>query len=381
MKNQHDLLVAIAKNRFEIANTIETEFLLNQISGYRDWKKRPYAICYYGSTAYSAAVRILGLAQAAQDWQIPFILLMHGQEEAIKSLQQTYPNLLLIVSNPEHLSCIEPLLRLPNVKLVVFGRYIDEAPSTDIYTANMCDAEKIALKQYAPYIDLAISELSLEGNAYLLRSYIMKMGIPVMSFPWGINLVCHTPVFVHVERNLLFIGTFSEKRSRIKQFWTEPLKRFSQLLIGPDWTQSPFANTHDSFLSTQEFNQQAPYLYSSSMIALNLHHAFEVEGFTCNERVFNAPACGGFVVSDRVRRIRDFFGPDEVVMAENPSEYLEAIEYFVQYPERRYPYMRKAIETLYRHHTYHHRLADLLAVVFSGRPLSPFCPVMDFVQF
>ncbi|TAD78972.1 MAG: hypothetical protein EA001_05625 [Oscillatoriales cyanobacterium] len=374
----------ITQDRFQIADLPRLEQALQDISELRTWRSQPHAICYYGATPYAATVRLLGLAQAAQDWKIPFVCLQHGQEEAIESLRQTYPNLLLIVSNPERLSYIEPLLRSPqnpNTKLVIFGRYIDEAPSTDLYVANMCDAEKVALKQYASRIDLAISELSLEGNAYLLRPYMLELGIPVMSFPWGVNLTCHTPTFARAERDLLFVGTFSEKGSRIKQFWAEPLKRFSQLLIGPDWTQSPFSNTHNSVLSTQEFNQQAPYLYSSSTIALNLHHAFEVEGFTCNERVFNAPACGGFVVSDRARRIRDFLGPDELVMADNPREYLEAIEYFVQYPERRYPYMRKAIETLYRHHTYHHRLADLLAVVFRGQPISSFCPVMDFVQF
>lgn len=374
----------ITQDRFQIANLYRLEQELQTLSELKAWRSQPHAICYYGATPYAATVRLLGLAQAAQDWQIPFIFLQHGQEATIESLRQTYPNLLLIVSNPERLPYIEPLLRspqFPNTKLVIFGRYIDEAPSTDLYVATMCNAEKIALKQYASHIDLAISELSLEGNTHLLRPYMLDLGIPVMSFPWGVNLACHTPVFARAERDLLFVGTFSEKGSRIKQFWTEPLKRFNRLLIGPDWTQSPFANTYDSILSTQEFNQQAPYLYSSSTIALNLHHAFEVEGFTCNERVFNAPACGGFVVSDRVRRIRDFFGPDELVMADSPGEYLEVIEYFVQYPERRYPYMRKAIETLYRHHTYHHRLADLLAVVFGGRPLSSFCPVMDFVQF
>jgi spore maturation protein CgeB len=368
--DQRDSLVTIAQKRFEIARVIETESLLNQMPHYRDWKKQPHAICYYGSTAYSANVRIFGLAQAAQDWKIPFAILMHGQEEMLRALHRNYPNLLLIVSNPERLPYIESIAQSPDTRLIIFGRYINEGPSTDLYTATMCESEKTALKKYAPNIDLAISELSLEGNAYLLRSYTMEMGIPVMSFPWGVNLACHAPIPIQSERHLVFIGAFSEKGSRIKEFWTEPLKRFSQLLIGPDWTKSPFTNTHNSMLSTQEFNQQAPSLYSSSAIALNLHHAFEVDGFTCNERVFNAPACGGFVVSDRVRRIHDFFSSDELVVADNPRDYLEVIEYFVQYPERRYPY-----------HTYHHRLADLLAVVFSGRPLSSFCPVMDFVQF
>jgi hypothetical protein len=309
-------LVKIAKKRFEIAGITETESLLNQMPHYRDWKKRPHAICYYGSTEYSAeysaTVRIFGLAQAAQDWKIPFAFLMYGQEEIIRTLHKNYPNLLLIVSNPERLPYIESIVQSPDTRLIIFGRYIDEAPSTDLYVANMCDAEKFALKQYASHIDLAVSELSLEGNIRLLRPYILELGIPVMSFPWGVNLACHTPTFARAERDLIFVGTFSEKASRIKQFWTEPLQRFSRLLIGPDWTKSPFGNTHNSILSTHEFNQQAPYLYSSSTIALNLHHAFEVEGFTCNERVFNAPTCGGFVVSDRARRIRDFLGPDEL---------------------------------------------------------------------
>ena len=371
----------ITEKRFEIANLNNLDLQLEKLPGFQDWRTKPHAICYYGSVPYAATVRLTGLAQAAQRWNVPFIFLVHGQEESINQIIQSYTNILLIVSNPERLGYVEALFRRPGCKLVIFGRYIDEAPSTDLYVASMCEAEKIALNQYARDIDLAISELSLEGNARLLRSYVMSLGIPVMSFPWGVNLQRHTPVFARKERDLLFIGTFSEKSSRVFQYWTNPFQRFSHSLIGPDWTRSPFTNTYNSSLSTEDFNKLAPSLYSSSTISLNLHHGFEVDGFTCNERTFNSIACGGFLVSDHARRIRDFLSEDELLMFDNPAEYFDAIQYFIKYPERRYPYMRQALQTLYSQHTYHHRLADLLSVIFEGKPISEFCPVMDFVQF
>jgi spore maturation protein CgeB/glycosyltransferase involved in cell wall biosynthesis len=374
-------LTAIAESRFDIAGVDAISFSLKQISNYSEWKNQPHAICYYGPLPYAANVRLIGLAEVANSWNIPFLFLEEGREAGFHEILEQYSELVIIVAHAESLEKIEHLIYEPKNKIIVFARYFNDVNLQPTKVPGMTLKALDSLEKYSKFIALAISELSLEGNHYFFSRYVTEYGIPVMSFPWGVNIYSHVPAPVELERDLFFIGTFSEKASRFQDFWLEPLKKYNYLLIGPDWTQSSFKKAKNSFLTAGEFNRKAPYFYSSSAIALNLHHAFEVEGFTCNERVFNAPACGGFVVSDRVRRIRDFFGADEVVMAGNPSEYLEAIEYFVQYPERRYPYMRKAIETLYRHHTYHHRLADLLAVVFSGRPLSPFCPVMDFVQF
>ena len=195
-----------------------------------------------------------------------------------------------------------------------------------------------------------------------------------MSFTWGINLVRHFPVSVQRIAELVFLGSYFEKTTRIDDYFTEPLRRYSHTIVGAGWNESPFAMV-DSRL--EDFDAMAPAVYSGHTVCLNVHHPYEEGGFTCNERVFNTVACGGFQISDRAPRIRDFFPPDEVVVAESPADFLAQIEHFVSHPEERDAYVSRARARVVAEHTYHHRLCDLLWYVLDGRTRYSHCPVLE----
>ena len=127
----------------------------------------------------------------------------------------------------------------------------------------------------------------------------------------------------------------------------------------------------------EDFDASAPALYSGHTVCLNVHHPYEEEGFTCNERTFNSVACGGFHISDYAPRVRDPSPADEVVVADDPADFLARVEHFVRNPEERLPYIEKARRRVMADHTYHHRLCDLLWFVVEGKTRYAHCPVLD----
>jgi len=81
------------------------------------------------------------------------------------------------------------------------------------------------------------------------------------------------------------------------------------------------------------------------------------------------------MISDNAPRIRDFFSENEAVLAHDPADYLEKVDYFVRHPDERLPYLQKARKRVVAEHTYHHRLCDLLRFILDGSTVYEHCPV------
>src|SRR5207237_5474244 len=79
-------------------------------------------------------------------------------------------------------------------------------------------------------------------------------------------------------------------------------------------------------------------LYSSAKIALNFHER-EDDGsqphYIVNQRAFKIAACGGFQICDFVPALRKYFSEDEVVMATEPGDWLDKVEYFLAHDDER----------------------------------------------
>jgi hypothetical protein len=234
--------------------------------------------------------------------------------------------------------------------------------------------EAATLDTHGDKIAVALSECSPDGAEHYCRGFIDNHGVPVMSFTWGINLPRHFPVKVRNVADLVFLGSYFEKTSRIDDYFTEPLRRFSHTILGGGWDASPFPIADGRL---EDFDVLAPAIYSGHAVCLNVHHPYEEGGFTLNERVFNTVACGGFQISDKAPRIRDFFPADEVVVADGPADFLAQIEHFVASPEERAAFVSKARKRVVAEHTYHHRLCDLLWYVLEGRTRYAHCPVLE----
>jgi hypothetical protein len=99
-------------------------------------------------------------------------------------------------------------------------------------------------------------------------------------------------------------------------------------------------------------------LYASSKICPNVSESHSnVYGFDLVERPFKILSSGGFLLMDDVIIAKQLFG-DTVNFYHDPKDFFEKIVHFLKNPQDRVN--DKAIELVYKEHTYFHRMAYLL---------------------
>ncbi|MEO2006642.1 MAG: glycosyltransferase, partial [Candidatus Poribacteria bacterium] len=353
-----------------VSQSIYDEFLAPP--GVKHWMRSRTAICFYGHSQPARNVQIRGLHDASRSWGIPFEWVTVGAEQDLTKLLG-YERILFITTLA-FVPLVSSILSRRDGAIALMGNWYETPDSP--WVPQLTAQDVATLDEYREQIAVVLSECSREGTEKYCRGYIDKHGLPVMSFTWGINLFRHFPVTVLQIADLVFLGSYFEKTSRIDAYFGEPLRRFSHTFFGVGWEDSPHPIS-DRMLD--DFDAAAPILYSGHAISLNVHQPYEEEGFTCNERTFNSVAWGGggVQITDRAPRVRDFFGEDEVIVAEDASDFLDKVEHFVVRPEERTPYVEKARRRVVAEHTYHHRLCDLLWYVIEGRTRYSHCPVLE----
>ena len=345
--------------------------VLHRSEPVREWLASKGALLTYHAPVPSRQVQFTGLMDAAKSWSIPAIPIYTGQEELFGHAL-SYERLIIITTD-ELLPKLMPLTRRRPCKIVVLSRYVDDCPP--LMKDNLVPPNFIeAMSEYREAVSLVLSEWTPDGNRRFCGSYVTKLGLPIMSFAWGVNLLRHVDVSVPKIADVVFLGSYFEKQRHIDRYFAPILARHSHTIIGPGWSESPYG-LRDTVL--EDFNSTAPRIYSGHTISLNVHHPHEYEGYTCNERVFNSVVMGGFPINDPVPRVREFFPEDEMIVAESPEDYIEKTDHFIRYPDERLPYIEKAQRRIFAEHTYHHRLADLLHFILAGSSLSSYCPVLN----
>lgn len=114
--------------------------------------------------------------------------------------------------------------------------------------------------------------------------------------------------------------------------------------------------------------------FRGAKIALNTMHYAEIRGVNC--RLFEATACGGFVLSHSGPEVERYFSPGtEIVTFDSPKEMTEAIEHYLHAPAEREAIARAGQKRAHDEHTFGHRVGDLLATVGLTTSLVPAKPV------
>ncbi|HPO07322.1 MAG TPA: glycosyltransferase, partial [bacterium] len=131
----------------------------------------------------------------------------------------------------------------------------------------------------------------------------------------------------------------------------------------------PDGPNKERFRGTLPFGKLV-HAYRNAVITLNIH---SLQTYTClNVRDFDVPASGGFLLSDWLPRVDDFFVPGfsddldrlqekeiEIFLYRNPTELRRIVSYFLENPEARIPIIERARQRVLEHHTYSNRAKTL----------------------
>lgn len=138
----------------------------------------------------------------------------------------------------------------------------------------------------------------------------------------------------------------------------EKLLPFAPIIAGDKGWKQTYPPGLWRYVPSLDYYKELPAFYQCSKINFNCTSA-QMKG-AVNQRVFDVPACGGFVFTDYRPCLRDLFDPDEVAYFKSMDEIPDKIKFYLENHELRKSISRKARKRILAQHTYEHRLAELL---------------------
>ena len=166
-----------------------------------------------------------------------------------------------------------------------------------------------------------------------------------------------------MERRLAFETMITWEATRqYRMACLKPILDFNPLLVGDKGWRLTFPDAPAGMRLHPELSYYTdlPFFYPLSDINFNCTSA-QMKG-AVNQRVFDVPAAGAFVLTDWRAQMDDLFTPgQEVIFYREPEEVPELIRYYLARPDARKRIAEAARKRVLKEHTYAHRLQNLIA--------------------
>ncbi|SKA69907.1 CgeB family protein [Desulfobaculum bizertense] len=139
---------------------------------------------------------------------------------------------------------------------------------------------------------------------------------------------------------------------------------FDPLIAGDENWQLAFADSPYSWRWHPELNyyEELPYFYPCAEINFNCTSR-QMKG-AVNQRIFDVPASGSFVLSDHQEQMDELFEPGvECISYESPDEIPELVHYYLSHSAEREAVIRAARKRIMAEHTYESRMKTIIETV------------------
>jgi len=153
---------------------------------------------------------------------------------------------------------------------------------------------------------------------------------------------------------------YIEANSRRRVQFMKSLAHTDLAIYGPeDWLRLLPDEMRKCYRGPVLTREDLASLYRSSDITLNIN---ALQGFSfVNMRNFEVPLCGGFLLSEQVPGVEDFFIPEkEIALYEGIDGLVAKTQYYLDRPSEREQLTANARHRILQEHTYKHRMRDLL---------------------
>ncbi|MBI4683424.1 MAG: glycosyltransferase [Nitrospirae bacterium] len=155
------------------------------------------------------------------------------------------------------------------------------------------------------------------------------------------------------ESAVLWKATLLYRLSCIKN-----LEGFNLRIYG-DKGWEELSGAHSALNPPLNYYKDLPVFYNACKINFNATHL--QMGGAVNQRVFDVPACGAFVLTDHQKGIDELFDVGREIAVFNDREEIPGlVKFYLDNPEKRGAVAKKGMERVLREHTYRHRLGSLI---------------------
>jgi len=133
-------------------------------------------------------------------------------------------------------------------------------------------------------------------------------------------------------------------------------------VYGYGWDNHLIDDKKNWYKGKQIKNSELKYYYSSADIVLNDTREDMIEAGFISNRIFDASACGAFIISDYIKEIEEIYG-DNIVMYKNEKEFVELINYYINNKEERIKKAKKAQEITLSRFSSQKVLKEMVSVI------------------
>lgn len=152
-----------------------------------------------------------------------------------------------------------------------------------------------------------------------------------------------------------------EATRQYRTLCVEQLLPFTPLIVGDPGWRIVFRRRPDHVRLHSElaYYDQLPYFYPCSEINFNCTSK-QMKG-AVNQRIFDVPATGSFILTDWREQMDELFEPHtEIACYHEPEEVPELVRYYLTHPQERQRIATAARKRILGEHTWQHRLQSML---------------------
>lgn len=166
----------------------------------------------------------------------------------------------------------------------------------------------------------------------------------------------------HYGNDVVFAGSYYPNRAEL----FEGLTDFDLGIWGPGWEKlEPQSTVRGCLKGAHTPPSEWLKIYGASKIVLAIHYRDQegrVPVYQASPRIFEALACGAFVISDNQRDVFSLFHDGEhLVGFTDPDDLIAKITYYLDHPLERKEIARRGREEVLTNHTYVQRIQKLLS--------------------
>ncbi|WP_415718116.1 CgeB family protein [Maridesulfovibrio sp.] len=163
------------------------------------------------------------------------------------------------------------------------------------------------------------------------------------------------------EQNLFhnLIAYEATRQRRVKI--VSKILKFRPVIVGDRYWKLRFAASNEEFSwwSSLDYEQGLPDFYRNS--AVNFNTTSLKSKLAMNQRIFDVPACGAFLLTEASKPLENLFEPGkEVACYTETSSIPETVARWLRSPEERGKIAQAGRRRVLAEHTYQHRLAEII---------------------
>ncbi len=260
----------------------------------------------------------------------------------------------------------------PDILLVLFGEsaplpFLEQCRRAGITTVQwffdscLREARRPFLQNIAGAYDL----IAVIDDADAVRASPLA-GAPTISLPLGVDTTVYFPRPVQRDARIpvAFVGTVMGKRAEMLERLVEFGLRIwaPRLSWGREWVE-PGSPSASCWQGGQTHGDGAARVYSAADIVVDMHSEFGLGGVIANvtPRVFEVPACGGFLLTNDCAQVHRLFRVgEEMVVYRDLDDLVEKVRYYLAHPEERQAIALRARDRVLREHRLDRRIDSLI---------------------